>query len=82
MAKTFPLPPAMQRALDLAAQSGRERGVPVGAVVLFDGAIVGEGANPPPGHHDPSAHAEMLAIRSAAAALATSGSAQFISECS
>jgi len=69
MASVFPLPPAMQRALDLAAQAGREGGVPVGAVVTLDGMIVGEGVNPPPGHHDPSAHAEMLAIRAAAAAL-------------
>lgn len=69
MATPFPLPPAMQRALDLAAQAACEGGVPVGAVVVLDGKIVGEGVNPPPGHHDPSAHAEMLAIRNAAAAL-------------
>lgn len=69
MANIFPLPPGMQRALDLAAQAGREGGVPVGAVVVLDGMIVGEGVNPPPGHHDPSAHAEMVAIRAAAAAL-------------
>ena len=69
MVATFPLPPAMQHALALAAQAGREGGVPVGAVVMLDGHIVGEGVNPPPGHHDPSAHAEMIAIRAAAAAL-------------
>lgn len=69
MANSFPLPPGMQRALDLAAQAGREGGVPVGAVVVRDGAIVGEGVNPPPGHHDPSSHAEMVAIRAAAVAL-------------
>jgi tRNA(adenine34) deaminase len=60
----------MQRALDLAAQAAREGGVPVGAVVVLDGRIVGEGVNPPPGHHDPSAHAELVAIRAAARALA------------
>lgn len=69
MASPFPLPPPMQRALDLAAQAAHEGGVPVGAVVTLDGVIVGEGVNPPPGHHDPSAHAEMIAIRRAAAAL-------------
>ncbi len=69
MAASFPLPPGMQRALDLAAQAAREGGVPVGAVVVLDGKIVGEGVNPPPGHHDPSAHAELVAIRAAAAAL-------------
>lgn len=69
MAATFPLPPGMQRALDLAAQAAREGGVPVGAVVVRHGEIVGQGVNPPPGHHDPSSHAEMIAIRSAAAAL-------------
>jgi tRNA(adenine34) deaminase len=69
MTAPFPLPPAMQHALTLAAQAGREGGVPVGAVVTLDGRVVGEGVNPPPGHHDPSAHAEMIAIRAAAAAL-------------
>ncbi len=69
MAASFPLPLGMQRALDLAAQAAREGGVPVGAVVVLDGKIVGEGVNPPPGHHDPSAHAELVAIRAAAAAL-------------
>lgn len=69
MTAAFPLPLAMQRALVLATEAARAGGVPVGAVVVLDGVIVGEGANPPPGHHDPSAHAEMIAIRAAAAAL-------------
>ena len=69
MAGSFPLPSGMQRALDLAAQAAREGGVPVGAVVVLGSVIVGEGVNPPPGHHDPSAHAELVAIRAAAAAL-------------
>ena len=55
----------MQRALGL-AQLGRESGeVPVGAVVVLDGAIVGEGFNQPIGAHDPTAHAEIVALRQA-----------------
>jgi len=56
----------MQRALELAWQ-GRESGeVPVGAVVVLDGAIVGEGFNQPIGAQDPTAHAEIVALRHAA----------------
>src|SRR6185503_3680353 len=56
----------MQRALELAWQ-GRESGeVPVGAVVVLDGAIVGEGFNQPIGAQDPTAHAEIVALRAAA----------------
>ena len=56
----------MQRALELAWQ-GREAGeVPVGAVVILDGAIVGEGFNQPIGAQDPTAHAEIVALRQAA----------------
>ena len=56
----------MQRALELSRQ-GRESGeVPVGAVVVLDAAIVGEGFNQPIGAHDPTAHAEIVAIRQAA----------------
>ena len=55
----------MQRALEL-AQQGRESGeVPVGAVVVLDGAIVGEGFNQPIGAHDPTAHAEIVVLRQA-----------------
>ena len=55
----------MQRALELAWQ-GRESGeVPVGAVIVLDGAIVGEGFNQPIGTHDPTAHAEIVALRQA-----------------
>ena len=55
----------MQCALELASQ-GRESGeVPVGAVVVLDGAIVGEGFNQPIGAHDPTAHAEIVALRQA-----------------
>ena len=51
---------------DAAASRGE---VPVGAVVVKDGAIIGEGRNAPRGDHDPTAHAEIAAIRAAAAAL-------------
>jgi tRNA(adenine34) deaminase len=59
----------MQAALDQ-ARSAREAGeVPVGAVVAVDGEIVGSGFNQPLGLVDPTAHAEILALRSAARAL-------------
>ena len=66
---SFPLPPAMRRALDLAAAAARAGEVPVGAVVTNGGAIVAEAANAMRGGNDPTAHAEMVAIRRAATAL-------------
>lgn len=65
----FPLPEPMRRALELAARAGEAGEVPVGAVVTLDGRVVGEGANATRGGHDPTAHAEIVAIRAAAAAL-------------
>ena len=65
----WPLPPPMARALDLAREAALAGEVPVGAVVVKDGAIVGEGRNAPRAGHDPTAHAEIVAIRAAAAAL-------------
>ncbi len=59
----------MQRALELARRAEQEREVPVGAVVVLDGRIVGEGWNRPIAANDPTAHAEIQALRSAAAAL-------------
>ena len=59
----------MQRALELAREAAQSGAVPVGAVVVFAGTIVGEGSNMPAGHADPTAHAEILAIRAAASAL-------------
>ena len=50
----------------LAAAAGE---VPVGAVVVHQGRVIGQGGNAPIGRHDPSAHAEMLALRAAAQAL-------------
>ena len=62
-------PPAMRRALELAAKARDLGEVPVGAVVVKDGAVIGEGHNAPRESHDPTAHAEIVAIRAAAAAL-------------
>jgi len=55
----------MRRALALAGKAREAGEVPVGAVVVVDGEIVGEGWNHPVGSHDPTAHAEMQAIREA-----------------
>ena len=50
---------------DVAAEAGE---VPVGAVVVMDGRVVGRGRNGPVGSHDPTAHAEVLALRAAGVA--------------
>lgn len=57
----------MQRALELARQAEAAGEVPVGAVLVRDGRIIGEGWNQPIGRHDPSAHAEIMALRAAGA---------------
>lgn len=62
-------PEFMQRALELARRAAQEGEVPVGAVVVLEGRIVGEGWNRPIAASDPTAHAEIQAMRSAAAAL-------------
>ena len=59
----------MREALALAAQGALLGEVPVGAVVVQDGAIIGRGYNCPISGNDPSAHAEMVAVRDAAQAL-------------
>ena len=59
----------MQRALELAGQSAAAGEVPVGAVVTRGGAIIAEAHNGPREACDPTAHAEILAIRRAAEAL-------------
>lgn len=56
----------MRIALELASQAQDAGEVPVGAVVVKDGVIVGRGFNAPILRHDPSAHAEMQALRDAA----------------
>ncbi|HSW84301.1 MAG TPA: tRNA adenosine(34) deaminase TadA [Usitatibacter sp.] len=59
----------MREALGLAAQAGAAGEVPVGAVVVKEGRVVGRGYNRPITSNDPSAHAEIVALREAAAAL-------------
>ena len=59
----------MAAALDEAARARDAGEVPIGAVVVFDGAIVGRGFNQPISSGDPTAHAEIVAIRAAARAL-------------
>jgi len=59
----------MQIALELAAQAAAAGEVPVGAIVVKDGVIIGRGSNAPISLSDPSAHAEMLALRDAAKTL-------------
>jgi len=53
----------MRHALQLAQRAWDEGEVPVGAVLVHEGRVIGEGWNRPIGHHDPTAHAEMMAIR-------------------
>ncbi len=56
----------MQIALQLAAKAALAGEVPVGAVVVKDGVIIGRGANSPISLNDPTAHAEIMALRDAA----------------
>lgn len=59
----------MQQALDLAAQAAAAGEVPVGAVVVNEGQVVGRGFNQPISCADPTAHAEIMALRDAGRAL-------------
>ncbi|HEU4653068.1 MAG TPA: tRNA adenosine(34) deaminase TadA [Steroidobacteraceae bacterium] len=59
----------MSRALELAREAEAAGEVPVGAVIVKDETIIAEGWNRPISTHDPSAHAEMIAMRAAAVAL-------------
>lgn len=59
----------MTRALELAREAERAGEVPVGAVIVKDDAIVGEGWNRPISTNDPTAHAEIVAMRAAAQSL-------------
>ena len=65
----WPLPDPMKRALALAREAADAGEVPIGAVVVKDGVVIGEGRNAPRADHDPTAHAEIVAIRAAAKAL-------------
>ena len=56
----------MQRALELARQAEAAGEVPVGAVLVKEEQVLGEGWNAPIGEHDPTAHAEIRALRNAA----------------
>ena len=69
---SFPLPLPMRRALDLAAEAAAAGEVPVGAVITRGEEIVAETRNAMRESSDPTAHAEMEAIRAAAAKLGTS----------
>ena len=67
----FPLPDPMRRALDIAKHAATEAEVPVGAVVMRDGQVIATGANATRSGNDPTAHAEIVAIRAACIALGT-----------
>jgi tRNA(Arg) A34 adenosine deaminase TadA len=69
---SFPLPLPMRRALDLATEAAAAGEVPVGAVVTAGDEVIAEARNAMRGVLDPTAHAEMEAIRAAAARLGTS----------
>ena len=58
----------MQQAIEQAQLAALEGEVPVGAVLVRDGRVISRAFNQPIKHHDPSAHAEMLALRAAAKA--------------
>jgi tRNA(Arg) A34 adenosine deaminase TadA len=68
----FPLPGPMRRALDLAREAAVAGEVPVGAVMTLGDDIIAERRNAMRGSNDPTAHAEMEAIRAAATKLGTS----------
>jgi len=65
----WPLPLPMQRALDAARAAAEAGEVPIGAVIVKDGVVIAEAHNSPRTDHDPTAHAEIMAIRRAAQAL-------------
>ena len=56
----------MEQAIALAQQAAEQGEVPVGAIIVKDGAIIGKGSNTPIDTHDPTAHAEIIAMRDAA----------------
>lgn len=56
----------MERALELAQQAAENNEIPIGAVIVHNNTIIGEAANNREASHDPTAHAEVLAIKQAA----------------
>ena len=66
---TLDFSPYMQRALELAESAAQEDEVPVGAVIVYQDRIIGEGYNRRENHNNPIAHAEMEAIQSASRTL-------------
>src|SRR5580704_18945739 len=56
----------LRRALALAIHAEKQNEVPVGAVVVLGGEVIGEGWNHPIAAHDPTAHAEIMALRAGA----------------
>lgn len=71
-AMAFPLPSPMRRALELAREAAEAGEVPVGAVVTCGDEVIAEARNAMRGSLDPTAHAEMVAIRATALKLGTS----------
>ncbi len=71
----------MQEALKEARKAAAMSEVPVGAVVVHDGAILGRGHNQVEALHDPTAHAEILAIGAAAATAASQGDSWRLDQC-
>ena len=67
----FPLPDPMRRALDAASEAAMIGEVPVGAVIMRGGDVIATAANATRSGNDPTAHAEIVAIRAACAILAT-----------
>lgn len=65
----WPLPDPMKLALDQARAAGQAGEVPIGAVIVKGGVVIAAAHNAPRALHDPTAHAEILAIRAAAQAL-------------
>ncbi|GHC84498.1 nucleoside deaminase [Novosphingobium pokkalii] len=65
----WPLPEPMKLALEQAHAAARAGEVPIGAVIVKGGQVIAAAHNRPRALHDPTAHAEMLVIRAAAAAL-------------
>lgn len=59
----------MHHAIELAKRGSQDNEVPVGAVMVLEDKIIGEGWNQPIGKHDPSAHAEIVALRAAGEAV-------------